>query len=308
VLLALAELHLVSGKPEEALAACDRLLVVRPDDFDARLTRVRALDGLQRVDEAAAECRRAVALRPGDWRGHHALAERSFRLGVTADAVAGWRRATELCPDNTGAWRNLGAAYGQSDRLQEAVDAFRRSIAIRPSAMAYHNLGAALFYLKRYDECREALEQAVALNPLNAVAWGNLGNACRFIPGQEGRMKEALERAIVLGRETLARDPQDGKTWARLAGWLSNLGQHEHAIESVRKALSSGPHDVATMVRAGFVYFGAGDRASALHWMDEAIRHGRGPETFHGAPELASLEGDPEFMKILQRGTTKEAP
>jgi tetratricopeptide (TPR) repeat protein len=308
VLLALAELLLTSGRPEEALAECDRLMVLRPGDFEGRLARVRALDALDRGAEAAAECRLAVSLRPDDWRGQHVLAERAFRCGRNEEAIAGWHRATELCPDNAGAWRNLGAACGQSDRLLEAIEAFRRSIAIRPSALAYHNLGAALFYTKRYEECREALELGVALNPLNAESWGNLGNACRFIPGQEARMKEALERAIALGREDLARDPRDGDMWGRLAGWLSNLEQHGQAVESVERALSVSPHDVLVMVRAAFVYFGAGDRASALHWIDEAVRHGRGVETFRSAPELASLEGDPEFTRILQRVATKQAP
>jgi tetratricopeptide (TPR) repeat protein len=121
-------------------------------------------------------------------------------------------------------------------------------------------------------------------------------------------MREALERAIALGRQALATDPRDSDTWARLAGWLSNLKEHGPAIESVQRALELSPGDVSNMARAGFVYLGAGDRENALHWIDEAVRHGHGTETLRRAPETQDLLDDPDFHRILERGVASDGP
>jgi tetratricopeptide (TPR) repeat protein len=192
-------------------------------------------------------------------------------------------------------------------RIEAAIDAFRRSIAIRPTAMAYYNLGTTLFYRQQYLESIAAFEQAVALNPSDAAAWGNLGNACRFIDGKEGRMREALSRAIALGRERLGRDPSSVDDWARIAGWLSNLDSHDEAIDAVARAVRAAPDDVRAMITAAHVFIRAGRRDDALHWLKAAVAHGHGVETLRTDPDLKILEGDPEFEAILRGGGPSRA-
>jgi tetratricopeptide (TPR) repeat protein len=139
------------------------------------------------------------------------------------------------------------------------------------------------------------------------MTWGNLGSACRFISGRESQAREALERAIALMRERLERNPADAIGWARLAGWLSNRGRHEDAIQAARHALDLAPSDVECMASAGGVYLQAGDRPLALRWVREAVRHGYGAGALRRSPSFAPLRDDPEFLRILEDATARAA-
>jgi tetratricopeptide (TPR) repeat protein len=57
------------------------------------------------------ELERAVAARPSDVQAHRRLAAAYENAGRRLDAVAAWRKVTELAPDNPAAWYALGHAY-----------------------------------------------------------------------------------------------------------------------------------------------------------------------------------------------------
>ncbi len=61
-------------------------------------------------------------------------------------------------------------------RLPDAVDSYRRALALRPAwAEGAFNLGGALYELKRYPEAIQALERATALGPKVGLGWALLG-------------------------------------------------------------------------------------------------------------------------------------
>jgi tetratricopeptide (TPR) repeat protein len=302
VLLALGELHASAGRHIEALAALDRALAARPELYEAHLARATALDGLGRAAEAEACARGAIADRPDDWRGHHTIGMLLFRRGRYAEALAPWRRVTELVPDHAAAHRNLGSALANLDRHDDAVDCYRRSIAIRPNAMAFGNLGTLLYYMGRGGEAVDAFERAVALQPSNARAWGNLGNACHHVPGFEARAREALEHAVAIVRERLDRSPGSGEDWSLLAGWLANLGRADEARVATSRALQMSPDDVHCMVESAEVYLQLGERGESLRWLKRAVESGYGVELLRRSLELRALDGDPEYERILEQG------
>src|SRR5262249_872401 len=162
-------------------------------------------------------------------------------------------------------WRLLGSAQYHLDRFEEAASAYRQSIAIQPNGLAYASLGAVLYHCGEHREAIEALERAAALLPADAKAWGNLGSACHWIPGNETRAREALQGAVGLMREHLALDPADGEGWSWLASWQSNLGRHPEALQAARRALELWPTNVDVLLEAGQAYFLAGNREEALH-------------------------------------------
>jgi len=303
VLLAMGELHTTAGRFSEALVELDHALALRPDFYEAHLGRARALDGAGRATEAEESCRRAIAHRPGDWRGYHTLALVLFRHGRYAEALGPWRRVAKLTPDNAGAQRNLGSALYHLDRYNEAVTAFRRANDIRPDVLAFFNLGTVLFRLERFEECVIEMKKAAALAPSDPRTWGNLGNACRHIPGHEAQMKEALERATGLMRERLDRDPGEGEDWARLAGWLACLGKRDEAEQAIRHALEISPDDVHCMVMAGHTLLELGSKAEALGWLKRAVESGYGVDSLRRDPELRALAGDTEFERVLEHGS-----
>jgi serine/threonine-protein kinase len=302
VLLAEGELHTVAGRFADALLALDRALVVSPDCFEAHLARARALDGAEQAAEAEHECRRAISLRPSDWRGFHVLGLVLFRHGRYSEAVEPWHHVTELTPDNASGHRNLGSALFHLDRFDDALAAFHQANAIRPHGMAYSNVGTVLFYLERYEESIEAFEKSVALAPADPWGWGNLGNACRRAPGHEPRMREALGQAVALMRERFDREPGQAEDWARMAGWLANLGRRDEAERALRQALELSPNDVHCMVAAGLTFLSLGSKDAAIGWIRRAVESGYSPESLRRSPDLRALVEDAEFRRIVDEG------
>jgi tetratricopeptide (TPR) repeat protein/predicted Ser/Thr protein kinase len=307
VLLALGELHVATGRCDAALTELDKAIEIRGDDYDMHLARARALEGLERYDEAEQACRRAIDRLPDDWRGYHVLGRVLFRRGSYSEALGPWRRVTELAHDNAAAQRNLGSALFRLGRYDEALVSFRRCNEIRPDALAFSNLGTVLYFLGRTDECITAFEKAVALNRADARAWGNLGNACGWIPGHEQRMREALERALELMREKFDRESATSEDWARVSGWLANLDRRDEAEAAIRRSLEMSPRDVHCMAAAAHTYLKIGRRSEMLFWLERAVENGYGVDTLRRSPDLRPLTGDPDFERILMDGAREGA-
>jgi tetratricopeptide (TPR) repeat protein len=310
VLVTLGEVHLAAGRHEEAIGEFEEALERRPESIEALLGLARATEAAGRLEESERILQRAIALHPADWRPHSRLGMFLFRQGRYRDATNSLRRVVHLTPDNAVGHYSLGSALYHLDLLDEALAAYQRAIAVQPTPQAFTNLGTALFFMGRYEESSAAFEKATALSPTDPVLWGNLGSARRWIPGQEGRAAEALDRAIALMSERLERNPRDAEGWAWLSAWLANRRRSVESIEAIERALGLAPEDVHCLATAGSVYFWLGDRALALRWFREAVRRGYGVEKLRRDPELAPLREDPEFVRILEGGSggSRSAP
>jgi tetratricopeptide (TPR) repeat protein/predicted Ser/Thr protein kinase len=298
-LLALADVHRELGRLEEALAEYERALAQRPGYFEARLGRARALDAVGRGTEAEAALHEAIAQCPEDWRGYSSLGRLYFSRGEYARAVGAWHRVLELAPDSARGARNLGSAFYRLDRFEDAIRAYQSSLSLQPNALAFTNLGTVLFSQRRLDEAASAFERAAALTPADPVMWGNLGNALRAMPGREDDTRRALERAVGLMRDRLAREAGDREDWGRLAGWLSSLGETVAALDALGIALERSPGDVHTMVRAAHVHLMAGNPEECLRWLKTAVENGYGSEELRRDPEFEAIRETTEFRKLI---------
>jgi len=132
------------GRNEEARPAFERSLSIAPDNVDTLL-------------HAAVN---ALALR--DWGLARQYAE----------------RALSFKSDNVGALWVLADATATEGRREEAVNLYRRAIALDPNvADLYINLGDSLTALGRPGEAVPELEHALRLRPSDAQAHLNLGSA-----------------------------------------------------------------------------------------------------------------------------------
>lgn len=301
-LLLHGEIDEAAGRIDDARSRFEAALETEPGLIGARLGLVRLLDREQRWDEAEAACRDIIRDCPGDWRAYKRMGLVHFHRGDYAGCIEPWSRVIELIPDSPQAHTNLGSAMYHLDRIAEAIAAYERALEIQPGPQALTNLGTALFYAGRYDEAVATLERAANMNTSDPEVWGNLGNACRYAPGGQPRMREALDRAVALMRDRLDGHPRDAEGRARLAGWLMNLGRGAEALDEIRIALEMAPRSVACMARAGYVHADAGDDAEAVCWFRKAIQNGYGTRELERSPALAHLRAGPEFQRVLEEG------
>lgn len=71
-----------------------------------------------------------LAADPGDTLTHFLLGREYLHAKRFDDAARVFRRCTELDPDYTAAWRNLGDALRFAERTEEAIAAYREGIVV----------------------------------------------------------------------------------------------------------------------------------------------------------------------------------
>jgi len=99
-------------------------------------------------------------------------------------------------------WFEIGMGCDTSpETLEQAVDAYRRALALSPEWTEAHiNLGTTLYQLDRMDEARKEFATAVALDPLSGLAEFNLGCVLEH-DGETIQAIEHLRRAVELSPE-----------------------------------------------------------------------------------------------------------
>jgi Flp pilus assembly protein TadD len=127
-------------------------------------------------------------------------------LGRTREATEALRAAVAIDPGIPAAWSNLGNEFRNDFKFEEAIDAYRRALRLKPDfADAQLNLGATLQETEpALQPAIDAYRKAIALQPDLATAHWNLGFALLLsgdyeqgLPEYEWRLKT---RSIVQPR------------------------------------------------------------------------------------------------------------
>jgi tetratricopeptide (TPR) repeat protein len=98
--------------------------------------------------------------------------------GRADDAANAYKQAIELKP-TAAYYNNLGGIYGRAGKVPEAMDAYKKSAELDPpnAAQAYRNGGITLYNVGKMKEAVEPLKKATELDPKSAQAWYLLGAA-----------------------------------------------------------------------------------------------------------------------------------
>lgn len=108
-------------------------------------------------------------------------------------------------------------------RWEEAVEAYRRVVAIEPSyAAAWNNLGLLLHRLGRHEEARQAYAQALEQDPSCCEAAYNQGALAED--------RGLVEEAIGYYRRALEISPDYADAHFNLAGALARAGRADEAV------------------------------------------------------------------------------
>lgn len=94
------------------------------------------------------------------------------------DAANAYKQAIDLKP-NAAYYNNLGGIYGRAGKIAEAMAAYQKSAELDPpnAAQAYRNGGITLYNAGKMKEAVEPLKKATELDPKSAQAWYLLGAA-----------------------------------------------------------------------------------------------------------------------------------
>ncbi len=191
-----------------------------------------AVDLMRRnqLDAAVAEWKRAAGLNPDDARVFFNLALTLERKGQISEAIPQYQKALEINPDNSGACTNLGIALARTGKLGEAIDRFAKCLAISPgSAKAHSNLGSALMQAGRIEEATQHLRKALDFDPEFPDANYSLG----LVLAETGRRDEGIFHL----QKAVAANPDDFECRYNLGRVLAATGRYNEAISHLEQAV-----------------------------------------------------------------------
>jgi len=139
---------------------------------------------------AIGELEESIRLNPYIPESHHLLANCYFATQRFEEADGSFRTATRLDPRYAEAFVNWGALLIQQERWEDAVE--KLSVAAdeptyREVGRALHNLGWAYYNLGRYEEAEDCYKRLLRVTPLFCPSLHNLG----MVSEAQGQLDEA---------------------------------------------------------------------------------------------------------------------
>jgi Flp pilus assembly protein TadD len=196
-----------------------------------------------------------------------------------------WTHTIACTTANDVAQCNLGFAFRQSGKVEEAITHYKLALQINPNyAEVHNNLGNALVQQGRAEEAIRHYQQALQINPNYADAHHNLGTALQ----QKGRAAEAISQyQQALQIEPANKEVQNNLAWLLATCADASLRNGHKAVELARQAneLSGGadPGILDTLAAA----------------LAEAGRFSEARRTAQKAMELARAAGQKELVEEL---------
>jgi tetratricopeptide (TPR) repeat protein len=140
---------LQAGRVGEAITHCRKAVQLEPRFPEAQNTLGLALNQSGRLDEAISCFRIVARLQPGSVDAHCSLALSLFKTRSGApEAIAEFKKAIALQPDNAELQNNLGWMLLQNGRADEAIPCFQSALKLQPepalAKFASNNLAIAI--------------------------------------------------------------------------------------------------------------------------------------------------------------------
>ena len=220
-----------------------------------------------------------------------------FTLGKLAKAEVFYRRSLATYPNYYRALAGMAQVRAAQKRYDEAIDLYRKAIAILPMPEYIAGLGDIYSKIGNSDEARkqyELVEYIGKLNALNKALYNR--ELAYFYADHDIKPKEGLElarRELDYRRDIYAYD---------VMAWnLYKNDKAEEAREAINNALRLGTKDAKLLYHAGMIYHRLGDKPKAQKYLRRALD--TNPH-FHilfadeAARTLKSLEGSEESAAL----------
>jgi TonB family protein len=162
-------------------------------------------------------------------------------------------------------YRARGKEHYSAGRYQEAAEAFKQAVRLKPDdPEAHHGLGLAFQSLRQYDEAVASYNEAIRLKPDWAEPYSDLGVAYRSMK----RFKEAVDSF----REAIQIKPDWAVPFNHLGILYLNTGQDKEAVNSFKEAIRLKPDWAEAQNNLGVAYSKSNLAFDAIDVLKEAIR------------------------------------
>lgn len=227
------------GQLDAALDEFNRVLASNPQMVAAHVGVGTVRHKQEQYQEAKQSFARATELDAGRFDARYLLGLMQQVLGETGEAIASYRQALAIDPDDAGGHRDLATAYLQIGRADLAVPHAEAAVRLRPDGQAaWCNLAATYSLERRYAEALNAYRTATELGELDAPVLLGLGDTHLKL--------NHIRRAVNTLNELVRRFPS-GLAFERLGYAMFRTGDFRAANRAYRTALDYTPEATAAL-------------------------------------------------------------
>jgi tetratricopeptide (TPR) repeat protein len=253
-----------------------------------------------------------------------------YQAGDVLGAIQSFQVALEMAPERADIRTNLGAAYAGLGRYTEAIDEYKRSLAVRDEPSTRLNLALAFYKTGRPAKAIPEFERVLQTDPANRQApllladcllqLGRDQEVIDTLTPRESAYAEDLAYAYLLGTALLKRG-ETGKgqvlidrifsrgesAEGHLLMGLAHLNNRDYAnaVTELRRAVVLNPELPSLQTVYGRALLASGDRERAMQAFKTAVQ--QSPDDFEANLQLGVLlRIDRQYelaMRYLQRAS-----
>ncbi len=289
----------LATKPTDNLQAYD--LYLRGRNFARRVTRQDTEFALQMFESA-------VALDPGFALAHAAIAYTCAQFHWHFERNPVWIERAKAASERASALGKDAPEIQMAEawilyaegRYDDAAERLRTVTARRPDTEgAYYLLGRALFAAGKYQEVADMADVAATASGEDYNVYVPITNALGALGKPEMRLHFRHRQVQVLEGH-LKKIPEDARGRTLLAGGYVALARPEDAMREANLAMALRPNDAMVMYNVACVFGNLDRKAECLEAITKAWHAGfRDPVWARRDPDLAVLQGDPEFDRLF---------
>jgi tetratricopeptide (TPR) repeat protein len=181
----------------------------------------------------AGQAKTDMAKAPADQRDALKAQVTDLSSKAVTELEAAKAGAPEKDPNLHLIWARLGDAYEAAGRPDDAANAYKQAVALKPTAAYYNNLGGILGRAGKTPEAMEAYQKSAELDPTNAAqAWRNAGITLY----NAGKMKEAVEPL----KKATEIDPKSAQAWYLLGASLVGAMEYKQVGDKMQVVVQPG--------------------------------------------------------------------
>ncbi|MBV9885886.1 MAG: tetratricopeptide repeat protein, partial [Acidobacteria bacterium] len=190
------------------------------------------------ITRATESCEKAVSLDEKLPAVHVILGQLNATSGKSDIALAEYKKAIQINPNDAEAIMNMAAIYAQMKHPQEAEANYKQAIALRPDYWSGY-LALAIFYdlEGRYQDSIDQLKRVLELTPDNPTAYSNLG-----VVYMDMGDPKSLESAEAAFRKSIALAP-NYEAYSNLGYLFFTQKRYNDAIQQFRQAATLNDKD-----------------------------------------------------------------
>jgi protein O-GlcNAc transferase len=168
--LSVGATDLVQTKAQDSLilALLEQAVTLVPADLGTRKRLAAKYRALGRLPEALAECEQIAQLAPQDATCQMLIGSLSLQMGRNSRAESAFKRMISLAPELALGYRELARMYLKTGKqVTQAQSLAQQAVALEATAENYFLLSQALHRNMNTDSALKALQRAVQLDPRN---------------------------------------------------------------------------------------------------------------------------------------------